>query len=107
MNLLKKVCFIYLILNLTFFLFVNSYGYDDYEDRKKYDGNLPNDNKTCEIPWETSIMSEPTPTCYIMCKVRCIILSRTVQWRCKASLNGIWENCHCCNDERLYLLFGY
>jgi len=97
MHFLKKVCFIYLILNLTFLLFVDSY--EDYEDRIKYDGNVPNDNKTCKNPWETSLMSEPFPSCWVMCKVRCIILSKTGQWRCKLSENKVWQNCHCCNGE--------
>ncbi|XP_003248063.1 uncharacterized protein LOC100570675 [Acyrthosiphon pisum] len=107
MDLFKKFCFVYLILHLTLLLFVDSSDYDDYEERKKYNGSVPNENKTCLIAWETSIMSEPTPTCWIMCKIRCILLSRTTQWRCKISNNQIWENCHCCNDDTSYATFDF
>lgn len=98
MNLLRKFCLICLILNLTFLLFADSYDDVDYEPLKKYDGDVPNDNKTCGVTWRTSWLSELTPSCWIVCKVRCIILHRTTQWRCKKSDNPMWENCHCCTD---------
>lgn len=99
MNPLTTACFILLLL-----LCVNS---DDIDDKKvKYNGDDPNDNKTCKIEWETSLMPEPFTACWIFCKVRCIILSRTGQWRCKKLGHDIFGNCHCCSGEfqKLYII---
>ncbi|XP_022163362.1 uncharacterized protein LOC111028886 [Myzus persicae] len=104
MSLLKKACFVYFIFTLTL-LFVSSY--EDYERRAKYNADDENDNKTCNIPWETSLMSEPYPSCWLMCKGRCIILSRTTQWRCKMSPNEIFGNCHCCCDDNVNVIYDF
>lgn len=98
MNLLKKSCFVYFILILSL-LSVNSYIYEDYEKREKYNPDVPNDNKTCNVQWDNSLFSEPYPSCWVMCKGRCMILNRTTQWRCKKSKYDLLGNCHCCNGE--------
>ncbi|XP_015376899.1 PREDICTED: uncharacterized protein LOC107171180 [Diuraphis noxia] len=102
MNLLKKACFVYFILVLSL-LFVDSF--EDGEKRAKYNGDAPNDNRTCNIPWKTSLFSEPYSSCWVMCKGRCIFLSRTTQWRCKKSKYDLLGNCHCCNDDTLNVYF--
>lgn len=99
MNLLKKACFIFLLLNLSFLLFVDSYYYHDDENNLKYDFNIPMLNRTCKIPWQTSLFWEPYSSCWVMCKGRCILLSFTVQWRCVKSKNELWGNCYCCRGE--------
>lgn len=93
MNLLKDACFVYFILILLL-IFVNS-----DEHYKKYNGDVPNENRTCNISWDSSYILEPYMTCILMCKLRCHFTSKTFQWSCKNSGSLFLNYCYCCKGE--------